>query len=84
MLWERERSSIPLFQHVVGLQGRWSYWHCVPLKPGKHLQLYPETFVVGFEQVPLFWQGLSVSHGWDDTLQPIPILSWVGQFDTKK
>ncbi len=30
-------------------------------------------------QLPLFWQGLSMSHGTDDVLQFIPIVFWLEQ-----
>jgi hypothetical protein len=32
-----------------------------------------------FVQLPLFWQGLNMSHGVDEVLQFAPIVFWPGQ-----
>jgi hypothetical protein len=66
-----------LFQHVLlGLQGRLSIWHVVPLKPCEQEQIYPSGTLALFIQVLLFWHGWSMSHGEDVILQLGPIWYW--------
>ncbi len=53
------------------------------MKPDKHEQLYPRLVLV-FIQVPLFWQGVSTSHGIIEILQLVPIDVDVGQVGATK
>jgi hypothetical protein len=76
--------NIPLFQQVFDWQGRWSYWHSVPLKPGKHRQIYPRLTLLLLTQTPLFWQGWRISHERVDILQLEPIYVDDGQVDGRK